>query len=389
MISIAVGCGGSDDIDSPDLPQGKQSTLPVSPPPVAAPNRAVAPAVRPRAKPKRDGGKQSESEVELTSNDYLLSRDPQTFELASAEEIATHHSFAVSLPKFDSRTMVINEPEVDPRPRTAERPTLTLPKGFNWIIDDGLNADGYPHRVVSEQDSAEMILIEGGVFTQGTDAGDANSTPLVHVYVSAFYIDTVETTWGQYRKFLAEQRPSSSDSEQRSDESGPEDDYPVTGLPYKEVQRYVAWTGKQLPTEAEWERAARGPDGNLYPWGNGRPPTAEGFLNDILPVKSRPTDLTPSGLFDMASNAREWVTDWYDSEIYQSYAKRPGSPVRDPQGPKIAEILGERVVRGSRTRWELWKRDHANLKRSADDIGFRAVLRITDDMLPERESPRR
>ena len=385
LLSLALfmfGCGGSDDGPARPASKPQQANIPTPPPKAAASARPARPAVRPAAANKPDKKTKDESPEQITSKDFLYSPDAPRFEMASQDERAEQLAFVVLPPRVDSNHLVVNEPELELPQRTGERPTLKLPKNFSWLIEYGLNSNGYPNRLVSDLDESEMVLIEGGAFIQGSDLGAENASPQVNVYVSPFYIDVTEVTIGQYKKFQDEEESVAEPVLPEDTKDDIIEAYPALGIPFNDAVKYAEWVGKSLPTEAEWERAARGPEGNMYPWGNGRPPLASDYLGPVLPIRSRPLDLTHTGLYDMASNAKEWVSDWYSSKAYQELAKSNGVE-RDPEGPKIAEILGERVVRGSHSQWSLWVRDHANLRRSAPDVGFRCVLRITDEMLPD------
>ncbi|MBI2506199.1 MAG: SUMF1/EgtB/PvdO family nonheme iron enzyme [Candidatus Latescibacteria bacterium] len=215
----------------------------------------------------------------------------------------------------------------------------------------------------------EMVLIPAGEFLMGGEKADlegfAKSNylnyeaeyPRHQVKLSAYYLDKYEVTNAQYQEFLAylEQhqdtsmnhpgQPADQDHLQHYiNEQMTADNQPATGLNWFDAYAYCKWVGKRLPTEAEWEYAARGPTEayRRYPWGNEavnedgiwraniRPEQgwgADGFRY-TAPVGSFPDGVSPFGIMDMAGNAEEWVYDWLDASYY-----RNSQGAQDPQGP--------------------------------------------------------
>ncbi len=269
-------------------------------------------------------------------------------------------------------------------PRSSEKSNLNLPSGFVEHPERSLNERGFPERIVCSADGSEMVIIDGGVFTQGTNSGPAASQPEHLAFVSPFYMETTEVTLSRFQLFqeqAAEAKPVIKITKSPLNEKTGEGNDPAIGIAWKDAVKYAETFGKALPTEAEWECAARGANGNQYPWGNGRPPITPSTFKEIMAVGSRPTDLTPTGLFDMAGNAREWTSDWYAEDAYAKSIPEDGSPVRNSNGPRTAGKSGERVVRGSRNQWNLWERTGENLRGGQEDVGFRCILRITDEMI--------
>lgn len=199
-----------------------------------------------------------------------------------------------------------------------------------------------------------MTMLRGAVFTMGTD-GEAG--PAHPVSVSPFYLDKTEVTTTQYGRFLAEMEATGDHSRCHPTEPAGKSHvpkfrdvptlqhtaHPVVGVDWWDAYAYAAWAGKRLPTEAEWELAARGTEGRAYPWGDpwdarnlNSKESADAFPS-IAPVGSFPSGATPLGLQDMAGNVSEWCADWW-----APYAALERVPV-DPAGPPTGTL---RVVRG-------------------------------------------
>ena len=189
-----------------------------------------------------------------------------------------------------------------------------------------------------------MITIAAGTFLMGcNDAVDgdcsADERPSHQVSLSAFEIDATEVTRGAYKACVdAGSCPATADFDTSSAGAA---DLPVTSVSWDTARAYCQFAGKTLPTEAQWEKAARGGDGRKYPWGNAAPTCAltnmGGCGNSAVAVGSHPTGASPSGALDMAGNVMEWVADWYGDSYYAS------SPAADPVGPATGT---QRIYRG-------------------------------------------
>lgn len=317
----------------------------------------------------------------MTSRDFMLDELLPAVEILSAADDYGGKHFAVMPPVQDSRLVSV----VPPRQSGAGAAALRLPAGFEISPEAVLNERGLPDRIRSLGDQAEMALIEGGLFTLGFREGPANARPECQAIVDPFYMDVTEVTLAQYQRFEqalrdpANRRPASQGLPQPARNSGAAGDVPAVGIAFRDAEDYARFYRKSLPTEAEWELAARGPRGNRYPWGQGRPLT-HSPATELAAVGSNPLDRTPAGIYDLAGNAREWTTDWYGATIFQEYAATKTS-IRQPTGPRRGDALGERTVRGSRQDWNLWHRAPANVRDSSDDIGFRCILRVTPELL--------
>jgi formylglycine-generating enzyme len=207
------------------------------------------------------------------------------------------------------------------------------------------------------KDGAPMILVPAGPFPMGVPPGDRDGGrdeyPRHQVNLDAFYIDRYEVTNGRYRQFVnatghrLPQHPANPartlwKGNQVSDTVA---ERPVVNVDWHDAAAYCAWAGKRLPTEAEWEKAARGTDDRRFPWGNVEPTAKHLNFNQrwigektLMPVGSYEAGKSPYGAYDMAGNVWEWVADWYDPVYYEK------SPGKNPVGPESGT---DKVLRSS------------------------------------------
>jgi formylglycine-generating enzyme required for sulfatase activity len=206
---------------------------------------------------------------------------------------------------------------------------------------------GLPDTPAPSSSNPDMVSVPAGSFTMGSAGGDTSEQPPHSVNVSLFYIDKYEVTNALYKKCVDAgscQAPISPSSATRSSYYGnPQyDDYPVIDVNWNMAETYCTWQGGRLPTEAEWEKAARGLDGRTYPWGEGISCANANFKDcnsDTTKVGAYVSARSPFGLYDMAGNVWEWVNDWYQANYYSLV----GNGITDPQGPASGD---GRVIRG-------------------------------------------
>jgi len=215
------------------------------------------------------------------------------------------------------------------------------------------------------------VDIPAGWFLMGEDEGQPSHQPQRRVYLDAYAMDCTEVTNADFAAFVAETGYEAIGWERQPAEEASEE--PVTGVLWRDADTHCRWMGKRLPTEAEWERAARGTEGHRYPWGSAWDSdlanTVESGPGHVLPVGSYPDGASPDGVLDMAGNAAEWVADTFDAAYY-SYA-----PDRNPPGP---DVETDHVLRGGswaspREQAQTFFRDSSHSTRPNWRVGFRCA----------------
>jgi formylglycine-generating enzyme required for sulfatase activity len=278
------------------------------------------------------------------SHGLTLSQAPTNTASASTSLVAT---LPPSLPNATQTALPVASPTSILTEISTEVPTelpTALPTEVSTALPTDVPALGSTR--VSASDGMLMVYVPAGDFSMGSQAGPVDEQPVHTVSLDAFWIDRTEVTNAMYSQCVAAGaclRPYvlGSNTHYSYYFDPLYADYPVIALKWSSADAYCTWAGRHLPTEAQWEKAAIGTDGRIYPWGNELPKnTLLNFnraVNDTARVGSYPLGASPYGAWDMAGNVNEWTADWYDDTYYAS------SPSSNPTGPATGQY---KVLRG-------------------------------------------
>ncbi len=237
---------------------------------------------------------------------------------------------------------------------------------------------------LKKRDPVTMVVIPAGDFFMGSPPGEgrADEQPQRKVRLDAYAIDIHEVTNSRYLNFIhstGRKEPPNPYSEKLLSQEPDTGDLPVVQITWYDAVDYCRWAGKRLPTEAEWEKTARGNHGSKFPWGSSGPQREwvnferdwDG-TNTLWPVGSSPQTVSPYGVHDMAGNVREWVQDWYAVDFYVR------GPNNNPHGPQNGIL---KVIKGGS--WHSFVSDIRAASRGkggfalkTDGIGFRCARSI-------------
>ena len=288
-------------------------------------------------------------------------------------------------------------PTATPTPTSTSTPTPTLTPTSTATPTPAEPAAGATRRRAN--DGMIMVYVPAGEFRMGSPEGgegEPHERPQRQVALDGYWIDRTEVTNAQYRRCV--QAEACREPAFWGDAALNQDDQPVVGVDWQDARAYCAWVGARLPTEAEWEKAARGSDGRRYPWGDqfdgqrlnwcdrlcpkqeNKSAVADGYAR-TAPVGQYPQGASPYGALDMAGNVWEWVADWFVSAYYQR------APAHNPPGPPETEGA-VRALRGgawdeAEYRLRCAYRGSASPDVRREDIGFRCALSAPFPFQPE------
>ena len=243
------------------------------------------------------------------------------------------------------------------------------------------------YKILVGDDGREMVQIPEGPFVMGSrdDDSDPDEKPEHQVYLKSYFIDLREVIRSEYDRFAKMTKRVPRKIEVFEDDPAKllKADLPAVAVTWDDAEAYCKWAGKRLPTEAEWEKAARGERKRRYPWGDeflqghANIDGSEDGFRYLAPPGSFDAGRSPYGLYDMAGNVGEWVADSYDESFYQK------SPYRDPKGPDQGD---QRSIRGGS-----WRETNKNARSSKRfqakpwrhdiTVGFRCAKDIDTDVL--------
>jgi len=272
-------------------------------------------------------------------------RQQEAAQKAEAERLAALAREA----EEDKKKLAEARKKVEEAQKAAEQaaksaPASDAPKSGNEPI---VEATLRPFQAPKSKDLATLIAVPAGEFIMGSKAGDGqpDESPQRSVGLDAFTIDKYEVTVEQYAAYLKKSGAEPPDFWERVNQKE-DGSRPVVGMDWLEASEFCEYFGKRLPTEAQWEKAARGTDGRKYPWGNDDPgPLFANFASGVsfsyskslAAVGSYESGKSPYGVYDMVGNVWEWVLDWYEKTYYQVAAPK------NPSGPSGGDY---KVIRG-------------------------------------------
>ena len=279
--------------------------------------------------------------------------------------------------------------------RSAGAPaSATVPEDSLAVVAGGAEFPGAPAPASCEAGPAGMACIPAGPFVRGSDEGPEHARPAARVWLQTYYMDLNEVTYAEY-KACVKARTCDPSGPGYTDFDRPRQ--PINGIRWFDADKHCRAQGKQLPTEAQWEKAARGPDGALHPWGD-EPATCErAIIKDetgrscgVKKLYSKPDTGRPFevgsrpayryGLYDMAGNSWEWVADWYARDYATCGAECAGVDPRGPcGGAEPCAGYRRKLVRGGSWYWDaahataIYRRAHYPETQPFHHFGFRCA----------------
>ena len=377
---VPSGCGPSKATPAPVKAVPNTVTVPAAVP--ATPAQTPATTSKPKTKPvERKSSVPSNADPKTL---FVVSSNGQPMEVEAVRGSLPTERFEVAAAdlRYDSRNFVVQSSQASVQSQqllgTGQRRSgFTLPKGFEEVKENGYSSEGFPMCIVCTKTGSKLALVPAGTCVVGSDAGPENSKPSITVYLDTYYMEILEVTINDYEKFRADQREKKKPVPPAPSNPSSSPQTPALGVPWGVAGNYARWAGMEIPTEAEFEKAARGPHGLRTPWGDGKALIATRTLSA---TGTFPSDRSPYGIFDLAGNAMEWCWDLYSPT---AHAEASGSGTKEGPhnwaGPKKVREMNFRVVKGNGKDWSVWDRQGKEMGKGHPEVGFRCVLRIAPD----------
>jgi formylglycine-generating enzyme required for sulfatase activity len=313
------------------------------------------------------GGGEDKGLAQAVVRTTVLIETVRNTDIASMPPAPAPPQFAGGSPKSDPPSVV--SPRLQPNPVRDQAPSAQNVEAIARVNDQLRAAQEDELKQLAQRGIVQpegMVVIPAGEFWMGAEDGLKDARPLHRVHLSSYWIDKYEVTNARYRQCVEGGGCTPPKDRQAFDDLEREQ-HPVTNITWNQARSFCQWQDKRLPTEAEWEKAARGTDGRRFPWGNdgdivkSRVKNGEvtAGTNGAEAVARRAAAMSPYGVFDLIGSVSQWVKDWYAEDFYQA------SPARDPQGPLRGSF---RVLRGGE-----WNEKPSNLQasyRGWDDVTY-------------------
>ncbi|MBI5317643.1 MAG: SUMF1/EgtB/PvdO family nonheme iron enzyme [Nitrospirae bacterium] len=326
------------------VPEGMSFALPIS---YATPLLANIPdfdfAMIGKGRKNVKGGGAAEVLTKVIVKTTVLIETVRNTEVASIPPLPDQVAGASS--KNDPRDSAL--PRLQPSPVREQAPSAQNEEAIVRVNDQLRTAQQEELKQLTQRGIAQpegMVVIPAGEFLMGAEDGQQDARPMHRVYLSSYWFDIYEVTNAGYRQCV-EGGGCTPPKDRQTFDDPHRTQHPVTNITWNQARSFCQWQGKRLPTEAEWEKAARGTDGRRYPWGNDEEVIKSRVRNGELRTGVNGTEFvgrqaataSPYGVFGLVGSVSQWVKDWYAEDFYQT------SPVRDPQGPARGSF---RVLRG-------------------------------------------
>lgn len=370
----AVGCGGGN--------ASKPADIKVVPAPAPAANANPAPANTVKSSPNTKPAKIAPGAAVQT---WPPGTDPRSiFDVGSpnartevsAPTVSIDDQFTVESGQSEKDSTQLIVTVAPPVSRGTPRQGFNLPTGFTAIAAAGYSDDGLPLRIQCARTGSTLVLVPAGVATIGSNDGPEESRPELSIHLDTFYLEMFEVTVEQFENYRQDCKEKKKPMPTSLNPTAPPRT-PVLGVTFAAAQQYARWAAMDLPTEAEFEKAARGPNRLRTPWGDSRAvwPTLRS-PETVTVVGTFRSDMSPYGAYDLAGNAKEWCLDLYSEHAHRDAAGPNGQVPHNWPGPKKVSNGNLRVVKGNGPDWSAWQREGREVSKGQPDVGFRCVLRI-------------